>query len=107
MVIARGDVWLAAQDPQRGRRIPITRPCVVVSPPEMHDELREVIVAPLAASGGAAPFRIPLRFRGQDGLVLLDQVRAIDKLHLVRRLGKISPQTLRSALLALQHTFAP
>ena len=51
MVIARGDVWLAAQDPQRGRRIPMTRPCVVVSPPEMHDALREVIVAPLAASG--------------------------------------------------------
>src|SRR5215469_3513807 len=35
----RGDVWLAALDPAVGSEIRKTRPCIVVSPPEMHNAL--------------------------------------------------------------------
>jgi mRNA interferase MazF len=106
MVVARGEVWLVVLDPTRGSEIRKTRPCVVVSPPEMHDYLRTVIVAPMTTSSRPAPYRIPLRFSGKNGLVLLDQIRTIDKRRLAKRVGAVSPATLRSTLVALQQIFA-
>jgi len=107
MVVKRGDVWRVALDPVAERGAHDTRACVVVSPPEMHDFLGTVIVAPLTRSGEPAPFRIALRFGGEAGLVLLDQVRALDRSRLVTRVGAINPATLRASLVALQRTFAP
>jgi mRNA interferase MazF len=102
----RGEVWLIALDPTVGSEIRKTRPCMVVSPPEMHDYLRTVIVAPMTTAGRPAPYRIPLRFSGKSGLVLLDQIRSVDKARLVKRVGMVSPVTLRATLAALQQTFA-
>jgi mRNA interferase MazF len=105
-MVVRGEIWLAALDPTVGSEIRKTRPCVVVSPPDMHDFLRTVIVAPMTTAGKPAPFRIPVRFGGKTGLVLLDQIRALDKARLAKKLGKVSPATLRATLSALQQTFA-
>ncbi|HVB18604.1 MAG TPA: type II toxin-antitoxin system PemK/MazF family toxin [Stellaceae bacterium] len=101
----RGDVWLAALDPTIGSEIQKTRPCIIVSPPEMHDFLRTVTVAPMTTGSRPAPFRIPLRFRGKTGLILLDQLRTLDKQRLVRRLGAVSINTLRLTLAALREMF--
>ena len=77
--MVRGEVWLAALDPTIGSEIRKTRQCVVVSPPEMHDYLRTVIVAPMTTGSKPELFRIPLKFRGKNGLVLLDQMRTSTK----------------------------
>ena len=106
MVVARGEVWLVALDPTVGSEIRKTRPCVIVSPPEMHDFLRTVIVAPMTMSSRPAPYRIPLRLSGKNGLVLLDQIRTTDKRRLAKRVGVVSPATLRSMLIALHQIFA-
>jgi mRNA interferase MazF len=104
-VVHRGEIWLASLDPTIGAEIQKTRPCVVVSPPEMHDFLRTVTVAPMTTGSHPAPFRIPLRFRGKAGLILLDQMRTLDKQRLVRRLGTVSGNTLRLTLAALREMF--
>jgi len=106
MVVARGDVWLVALDPTLGSDIRKARPCVVISPPEMHDHLRTVIAAPMTTGSTAAPFRVAVRFRGKSGLVLLDQVRALDKLRLVKRLGAVSPAVLAASLAVLREMFS-
>ena len=49
LTVTRGDVWLAALDPTVGSEIQKTRPCVIISPPEMHDHLR--MVAPMTMGG--------------------------------------------------------
>jgi mRNA interferase MazF len=103
--LLRGEVWLAALDPTVGSEIQKTRPCVVVSPPEMHDFLRTVTVAPMTTGSRSAPYRIPLRFRGRDGLILLDQLRTLDRQRLVRRLGALSVGTLHLTLAALREMF--
>jgi mRNA interferase MazF len=105
VAVQRGEVWLAALDPTIGAEIQKTRPCVVVSPPEMHDFLRTVTIAPMTTGSRPAPYRITLRFRGKDGLILLDQLRTLDKLRLVRRLGVVTGNTLRLALAALREMF--
>jgi mRNA interferase MazF len=102
VTVRRGEIWLAALDPTIGAEIQKTRPCVVVSPPEMHDFLRTVTVAPMTTGSPPAPFRIPLRFRGKEGLILLDQLRTLDKQRLVRRLGLVTGATLRLTLATLR-----
>jgi mRNA interferase MazF len=97
---------LVALDPTVGSEIRKTRPGVIISPPEMHNYLRTVIVAPMTTGARPAPYRIPVTFQGKRGLILLDQLRALDKARLVKRLGNISSATLASALETLQKVFA-
>lgn len=105
-MVSRGDIWLVTLDPAVGSEIKKSRPCVVVSPPEMHDYLRTVIVAPMTTKSRPAPFRIPLSHRGKRGLILLDQIRAVDKARLARRMGTVSGKTLDLTLDTLQEVFA-
>ncbi len=101
----RGEIWLAALDPTVGSEIQKTRPCLIVSPSEMHDHLRTAIVAPMTTGSRAAGFRVALTFKGKRGLVLLDQIRAIDKQRLVKRLGRASDSTLATTLATLREVF--
>ena len=104
-MVTRGEVWLVTLDPTVGSEIHKTRPCLIISPPEMHDFLRTVIVAPMTTGARPAPYRIPLTFQGKRGLILLDQLRTLDKVRLVKRLGNITPQTLAGTLQTLQKVF--
>ena len=105
-MVKRGEIWLVNLDPTVGSEIRKSRPCVVVSPPEMHDHLRTVIVAPMTSKSRPAPFRVPVTHAGLKGLILLDQLRAVDKLRMVKRLGAISTRTLAGTLGRLQEVFA-
>lgn len=105
-MVARGDIWLVSLDPSVGSEIKKSRPCVVVSPAEMHDYLRTVIVAPMTTKSRTAPFRVSLSHGGKKGLILLDQVRAVDKLRLSKKMGTVSAKTLDIALDTLQEIFA-
>ena len=75
--IKRGDVFLVNLDPTLGGEIKKTRPCLIVSPDELNEALRTYIVAPLITGGHPYPFRLPCRFQGKEGFVVLDQIRAL------------------------------
>ena len=105
-MVARGDIWLVNLDPTVGSEIRKARPCVVVSPPEMHDHLRTVIIAPMTTGSRPAPFRVGVRHDGKRGLILLDQMRAVDKARLARKLGAVSAKTRTETLSTLQEIFA-
>jgi mRNA interferase MazF len=89
-----GEIWLAQLDPTVGGEIQKTRPCVVISPDDMNAHLRTVIVAPMTTGSRPARFRIALTFQGKQGLILLDQVRTLDRARLVKRMGALRPVTL-------------
>jgi mRNA interferase MazF len=101
----RGEIWLVNLDPTVGSEIRKTRPCVVVSPAEMHDHLRTVIVAPMTTGSRPAPFRIDVTHGGRRGLILLDRMRAVDTARLAKKLGVVSAKTLSSTLNTLQEVF--
>lgn len=105
-MVKRGEIWLAALDPTIGSEIQKTRPCLVISPPEIHDHLRTVIVAPMTSGSRPAGFRVPVQFQGVDGLILLEQSRALDKQRLRRRLGSVSDATLGQVLQTLRELYA-
>lgn len=105
-MVKRGEIWLVNLDPTIGSEVKKSRPCVVVSPAELNDHLKTVIVAPMTSKGFVAPFRVPVTHAGKKGLILLDQVRTVDKVRLAKRLGAVSSKTLSGALGTLQEVFA-
>ncbi|HEY5477690.1 MAG TPA: type II toxin-antitoxin system PemK/MazF family toxin [Tepidiformaceae bacterium] len=80
--------------PTVGSEIQKTRAYMVGSPNDLNGHGRTVIVAPMTIGSHPAGFRIPLTFRGKQGLILLVQIRTLDWVRLVRRLGALSPQPL-------------
>lgn len=106
-MVMRGEIWLVGLDPTQGSEIRKSRPCLIVSPAEMLDHLRTVIVAPMTTGSHSAPFRVPIQFQGKSGLILLDQIRTLDKTRLIKRLGRVRETTLMATLGILQDIFAP
>jgi mRNA interferase MazF len=100
------EVWLVALDPTQGAEIQKTRPCLVISPEEMNQHLQTVIVAPMTTVNRSYPTRVGVRFQGKRGQIALDQLRAIDRKRLVRRLGTISASTAQVASNTLLEMFS-
>ena len=107
MVVKRFDVYLINLDPTMGSEIKKTRPCLIISPDEMNRYINTVIVAPMSTQGRSYPTRVACRFQGKQGQVVLDQIRTVDKLRLVRRLGRIDAATQTNVLSILEEMFAP
>ena len=105
MVTNRFDVYLISLEPTRGSEIRKTRPCLVISPDEMNDHIRTVIVAPMTTKGRPYPTRVPCTFQGKRGQIVLDQIRTVDKTRFVKRLGTISRATQDKVLDVLQELF--
>jgi mRNA interferase MazF len=103
--VKRGEVFLVGLDPTRGAEMKKSRPCVVVSPDELNTHLMTAIVAPLSTAGKPYPFRIRCQFEGREGLVVLDQLRTVDRERLLRRLGRLSPATFAKVLSTLREMF--
>ena len=102
----RGEVWLVAMDPTVGTEIQKARPCVIISPNEMNGILRRTIVAPITGGSHPAPFRTPVNFRQRPGLILLDQIRTVDRQRMIKRLGAVDNATLAAVLDILTGMFA-
>ena len=107
MAINRFEVYLVNLDPTVGSEIRKTRPCLVVSPDDMNHTIRTVIIAPLTTRGQSYPTRIPCRFKGKDGQVVLDQIRTVDRSRLVTKLGRIGGGTATAVLEVLREMFEP
>jgi mRNA interferase MazF len=106
MVVKRFEVYLVNLDPTLGREIRKTRPCLIISPDEMNDHIATVIVAPMTTKGRDYPTRVKCRFQGKDGQIVLDQIRTVDKIRLVKKLGKINTSTQKEVLVILVDMFA-
>ena len=106
MVVKRFEVHLVNLDPTIGSEIKKRRPCVVVSPDEMNRHISTVIVAPMTTKGKVYPTRVKCKFEGKTGLVVLDQLRTVDKRRLVKRLGQLDKKTKQKILEKLAEMFA-
>ncbi len=98
MVIQRFNICLVRLDPTTRAETAKTRPCVVVSPDELNHAVATVIIAPMTTVGRGWPTRVPVRFQGKDGEIALDQIRAVDKVRLVKRLGKLEAAIAEAVL---------
>lgn len=102
----RFEVMLVNLDPTVGAEIQKTRPAVIVSPDEMNRHLATVIIAPLTSTLRGWPTRVSCKLQGKSGEVALDQVRAVDKARLVRKLGRLSSLKSERVIAVLLRIFA-
>lgn len=101
----RDEVWLVSLDPALGSDIQKTRPALVVSPDEANQYLQTVVVAPMTTTVRPYPTRVAVTFQKKRGQVALDQIRAVDRQRLVRRLGTAPDQTVENVAAVLVEMF--
>lgn len=94
VVINQYDVFLINLDPTIGHEIKKTRPCLVISPNEMNHTIRTIIIAPMTTKSRGYPTRIPVQFEGKTGWIVLDQIRTVDSLRLIKKLGSITKKEM-------------
>jgi mRNA interferase MazF len=107
MVIERFNIFLVRLDPTTGAETAKTRPCVIVSPDELNRAVATVIIAPMTTVRRGWPTRVEINFQNKTGEIALDQIRAVDKSRLVKRLGKLDAATTNAVLDVLGEMFAP
>ena len=100
------DVWLIDLDPTKGSEVQKSRPCVIVSPNGMNNNLNTVIIAPLSHSNKNYPSRIPSLFKKDPGQIMLDQIRCVDKLRLTKKMCSIHNNTSSDVLKLLRTMFS-
>ncbi len=106
MEIKRFEIYLVNLDPTVGTEIQKTRPCVVISPDEMNRHIATVIIAPMTTRGRPYPSRVSCKFEGKEGQIVLDQIRAVARVRLVKKLGRISKPNQDALLAVLGEMFA-
>lgn len=106
MEVKRFDVFLINLDPTIGHEIKKSRPCLVISPDEMNQNIATVIIAPMTTKSRNYPTRVSCIFQGTKGHIVLDQIRTVDKTRLIKKLGTIEKQAQQNVLAVLQELFA-
>ena len=107
MGVTRFEAYLVNPDPTIGSEVRKTRPCLVISPDELNRTLRTVIVAPMTTRVRSYLSRVPCRFRGTNGQVMLDQIRSVDRLRLITKLGRLDRLSASAVLSVLREMFEP
>lgn len=97
MEVKQYHAYLVNLDPTIGHEIKKTRPCLVISPDEMNRHVQTVIIAPMTTKSHQYPSRIPLKFAGKNAWIVLDQIRTVDRIRLVKELGKLDVKHVRKA----------
>lgn len=102
-MINQYSVYWVDLNPTRGAEINKTKPCVVISPPEMNEHLQTIIIAPITGKGRHGyPTRLKMTVGDVTGWIVLDQIRAIDKTRLCAKIGELNPDEIAGVKNILQ-----
>lgn len=105
MEVKQYQIVLVNLDPTLGSEIQKTRPCVIISPNEINDNLKTVVIAPMTSSSRKYPTRVKVKHNSQDGWVVIDQLRTIDKIRIVKKFGSLSEKEIRACKHVIRETF--
>ena len=105
MDLRQYQIVLVNLDPTIGSEIKKTRPCVIVSPNEMNKHLRTVIIAPMTSQSKSYPTRIKVKHNQKIGWVVIDQIRTIDKLRVIKIMDNLTEKEIDKVKLVIKETF--
>ncbi|MEP7149200.1 MAG: type II toxin-antitoxin system PemK/MazF family toxin [Acidobacteriota bacterium] len=105
-VVNRFDVFLVNLDSTPSEEAKNTRPGVVVSPDEVNRNTDHVLIAPIATTNAKYPTRVAVEFLNSERSVILDQLRTVDKIRLVKKIGEIGEASRDAILDRLAEYFA-
>lgn len=96
MVVNQYEVYLVNLDPTIGAEIKKTRPCLIISPNEMNNNIETIIVAPMTTKSHSYPTRVRCIFDNKTAYIVLDQIRTIDKQRLYKKIGIMDKKSILS-----------
>jgi mRNA interferase MazF len=105
MEVKQYQIVLVNLDPTLGSEIQKTRPCVIVSPNEINDHLRTVVIAPMTSTSRKYPTRVRVKHNSQEGWFVIDQIRTIDKIRIVKKVGSLTEKEIRECKRVIRETF--
>jgi mRNA interferase MazF len=105
MEVKQYQIVLVNLDPTLGSEIQKTRPCVIVSPNEINDNLRTVVIAPMTSASRKYPTRVKVKHNNQEGWVVIDQIRTIDKIRVVKKFGSLTEKEILEYKRVIRETF--
>lgn len=105
MGINQYQIFLVNLDPTIGSEIKKTRPCVVISPDEMNNYLRTIVIAPMTTSSKNYPTRVEIKHDNKIGWVVLDQIRTIDRQRIIKPLGRLSKPEIKEVKSIIKETY--
>lgn len=105
MEIKQYDIVLVNLEPTIGSEIKKTRPCVIISPDEMNNNLRNITIAPMTTKSRKYPTRIKIKHNKQIGWVVIDQIRTIDKIRIINKFGSLSEKEIHECKQVIRETF--
>ncbi len=105
VIMKQFEVWTVELNPTKGAEINKTKPCLIISPSSINKMLNTVIVAPLTHSIKNYPSRTDCTFKSEVGQVVLDQIRAVDKIRLMKKIGRVDAETSKNVCTILQVMF--
>jgi len=105
MEIKQYQIVVVNLDPTVGSEIKKTRPCAVVSPNEMNDWLKTVVIVPLTTSNKNYPTRVKVKYQDREGRIAIDQIRTIDKRRIIKVSGQLSKKEIQDVKNVIEHTF--
>ncbi len=105
MEVKQYQIVLVNLDPTLGSEIQKTRPCVIVSPNEINDNLRTVVIVPMTSASRKYPTRVKVRHNSQEGWAVIDQIRTIDKIRIIKKLGSLAEKEILECKRVIRETF--
>jgi len=105
MEIMQYSIVLVDLDPTLGREIKKTRPCVILSPNEMNKYLNTIVLAPMTTNLKRYPTRVVVEHDGRKGMIVIDQIRTVDKIRILKVLGKLTKSEIKNCKDVIRETF--
>lgn len=105
MEVKQYQIVLVNLDPTLGSEIQKTRPCVIISPNEINDNLKTVVIAPMTSSSRRYPTRVKVKHNNQEGWVVIDQIRTIDKIRIIKKFGSLTENEILECKRVIRETF--
>ena len=105
MELKQYNIVLVNLDSTIGSEIKKTRPCVIVSPNEINKYLKTIVVAPMTTNLKSYPTRFPVKHNGKNGMVALDQIRAVDKSRILKSFQKLTKKEVLDCKAVIKETY--
>lgn len=105
MEITQYAIVLVNLDPTLGSEIKKTRPCVIISPDEMNKYLNTIVIAPMTTNLKRYPTRVAVDHENKKGMVVIDQIRTVDKIRIMKVLGKLTKSEIKTCKEVIKETF--
>ena len=98
-------IVLVNLDPTIGSEIKKTRPCVIISPDEMNRHLQTIVLAPMTTNTKAYPTRVAVEMNSTKGMIVLDQIRTVDRSRLLKVIGQLNSNEIKNCKAVIKETY--